>query len=78
MKRFLSCVASSVVVLGFIGCGDSAVDEGTVPFKPTDASQFDEMKKQMMGNVKGPMTKKSVTDKAAEKPAEPAPAEKKD
>lgn len=69
MKRFLTCVASVVMILGFVGCGDSGVTEGSVPFKPTDASQFDEMKKQMMNNVKGPTPKKAAA--AAEKPAEP-------
>ncbi|MDR3621423.1 MAG: hypothetical protein P4L85_18885 [Paludisphaera borealis] len=72
MKRFLTCIASGVLVLGFVGCGDSGVTEGPVPFKPTDAGQFDEMKKQMMGNVKGPTPKKAA---AADKKAEP---EKKD
>jgi hypothetical protein len=40
-----------VVALAAFGC-DSSVDEGPVPFKKTDASQFDAMKTQMMEKLK--------------------------
>jgi len=75
MRRFLPCIAT-VVLLGAVGCGDSGVSEGTVDFKPTDTKSagFEEMKKHMMGQVKGPTPKKAAADK---QPAAEAP-EKKD
>ena len=78
MRRFLPCIAT-IVLLGAVGC-DSSVSEGTVDFKPTDTNTagFEEMKKHMMGQVKGPTPKKGAADKKAaaaapEKPADAAP-----
>jgi hypothetical protein len=82
MKRFLPCLATGIVLLAAVGCGDSGVTEGTVPFKATDTNTpgFEEMKKHMMSQVKGPTPKKSAeASKKAEPAAEKAPeAEKKD
>lgn len=64
MKRFRVCVVPGLLLLGLAGCGDSAVNEGPVPFKPTDTQQFDQMKQFMIGNVKNPGPKKG-TDKPA-------------
>jgi hypothetical protein len=74
--RILLQALGLLVVLTAFGCGDSGVTEGTVPFKATDTSQFDEMKNQMIGNLKT----KSYTKKQAPLPgantSAPSPAEK--
>ncbi|APW60138.1 hypothetical protein [Paludisphaera borealis] len=77
MKRFVSCFAAGILALAIVGCGDSGVTEGTVPFKATDTNtkQFEDMKKQMMANVKGPTPKKTASP--AVKPAATAEPEKK-
>jgi hypothetical protein len=67
--RTMLCLVGMVVALAAFGCGDSGVDEGTVPFKATDTNQFEDMKKQMIGNVK----QKSY---AKVPPPSTAPAEK--
>jgi hypothetical protein len=48
-----------MLAAAFAGCGDSAVEEGTVPFKNTDTSQFEEMTRGM----KDSMSKKSYTQR---------------
>ena len=49
--RTMLRAAGLVFALSMFGC-DSGVTEGPVPFKKTDAKQFDEMKNQMIGNMK--------------------------
>ncbi len=62
MFRGIRISAGSLLLLGAVsGCGDSAVKEGTVEFKPTDAGQFESMKNQMMEGIKT----KSYTKKPA-------------
>ena len=65
-----------VLALTAFGCGDSGVTEGPVPFKPTDASQFDEMKNQMIGNMKTKAYTKKQPAPAAPKSTGATPAEK--
>ena len=63
-----------VIGLTVFGCGGS--EEGPVPFKATDTKQFEEMKNQMIGNMK---TKSYLKSKpAAAKTSGAAPAEKQD
>lgn len=63
-----------VIGLTVLGCG--LADEGPHEFKPTDTKQFEDMKKQMIGN----MTTKAHTKNKAATPAPgasgAAPAEK--
>jgi hypothetical protein len=49
--RLLRTGLGLFLAAAFCGCGDSGVTEGTVPFKATDTSQFDQMKNDMMKNV---------------------------
>lgn len=49
--RMLLRTLGLLAALTAFGC-DSSVDEGPVPFKPTDTKQFEEMKNQMIGNMK--------------------------
>jgi len=63
--RIMTEVLGFVLVLTLCGCGDSGVTEGSVPFKETNTSQFDEMKNQMMKNIKTKSyLKKPVAPKA--------------
>ena len=64
MLRVLGLAAA----LTATGCGDSRDQDGSVPFKATDTSQFDEMKNQMIGNLK----KKSSYTKVPTQTAPPA------
>ena len=62
-----------VLALAAFGCGESGVTEGTVPFKETNTSQFDQMKNQMIGNVKSKNYAKKQVGAAPEAPAEKNP-----
>ncbi len=55
-----SCMLAGGILVSFAiaGC-DSGVKEGTVEFKPTNTSQFDAMKNQMLEGIKS----KSYTQK---------------
>jgi hypothetical protein len=69
-KWCCALVTSTLLTSLVIGCGDAPKTE-TVPFKQTDASQFDAMKGMMIKNVqsKGKAVINTEKDKEAEKPA---------
>ena len=70
--RTMLRAAGLVFALSMFGC-DSGVTEGPVPFKKTDAKQFDEMKNQMIGNMKN---KSYLKNKSAAPTTGAADAEK--
>jgi hypothetical protein len=73
--RSMLRVAGLAVALSAFGCGGT-VDEGPVQFKPTDSKQFEDMKNQMIGNMKNKSYTKNKADAAAPKAGDAAPAEK--
>jgi hypothetical protein len=51
MGRLSKVITAGMLILGVVGCGESELDSGTMPFKPTDVTQYksvqDEMKKSL-------------------------------
>jgi hypothetical protein len=41
-----------VLAAAFAGCGETPVEEGPVPYKATDISQFEKMKNSMIESMK--------------------------
>ena len=78
MYRACSWIGGLVTVLALAGCGESAPETGTVPYKATQSPAIDGLSKQMADQAKkgAPPNKKEETPKpAAEtKPADAKPA----
>jgi hypothetical protein len=64
MRRLCSGIAGIILAVTFAGCGETTVDEGPKPFKPTDMQPLEPMLKQMQEVQKSKAyTKKSVAPK---------------
>jgi hypothetical protein len=78
MYRACSRIGGLVTVLALAGCGESAPETGTVPYKSTQSPAIEGLSKQMADQAKkgAPLNKKEETPKAASeaKPADAKPA----
>jgi hypothetical protein len=76
MGRLSNVIAGAMLMLGVVGCGESELDSGTMPFKTTDTAQFESLKEQMKASLtKKTYQRKPTASKTKEK-AEPKVEEK--
>jgi hypothetical protein len=62
MRRFGPGIAGAILLAICAGCSDTGTQDGTVPFKKTDAGQFTSLKNQMAKNVREQTYTKSPTE----------------
>jgi hypothetical protein len=78
MRRSCLGIVGIVLAAAIAGCGDTGVQEGTVPFKGTSTEQFNEMKNETQKNVKTQAYAKKLEGDAKPagdtKPADSKPA----
>lgn len=78
MCRVCSLIGGWALILGLAGCGESAPESGTVPYKATQSPAIEAFSKQMAEQAKKgtPPNKKEEVPKAGaeSKPADAKPA----